>query len=219
MNLDEQGYLELKQTIPAEICTLFTNYALLRERFNFRPEGKDQQIPGQHSVYSDTFAETLMLFLQPHIEQSTGLELAPTYTYYRVYRPGAELKRHKDRPSCEISATACMGFEYLGVDPDYRWPVFMDPESRNKKDPDDEFNRVGKYIPYNNAGNSYLQDPGDLIIYRGCEIEHWREPFEAAEGSYLVQVFFHYIDKNGPYYPEHQYDGRVYIGSGKRPGS
>ena len=215
-SLEEKGYLEVKQIIPVEICQLFTQYALMRERFNFKPEKKDAQIPGQHSVYGDSFAETLAMFLQPHIEKETGLELAPTYTYYRVYRPGANLKRHKDRPSCQISATVCFGFEYFGMDEDYSWEVFVDPESVNKKKPDDEFNRIGEYLSYGNPGIGYRQSPGDAIIYKGCEIEHWREPFNAGEGSYQVQVFFHYIDKNGPFYPQHQYDGRIFMGSGSK---
>ena len=39
---------------------------------------------------------------------------------------------------------------------------------------------------------------------------------DGGEGSYQVQVFFHCIDKNGPFYPEHQYDGRIYLGSGSK---
>jgi hypothetical protein len=40
-------------------------------------------------------------------------------------------------------------------------------------------------------------EPGDMVVYRGIEIEHWREPFDAEEGSYQVQVFLHYVDANG----------------------
>ena len=56
------------------------------------------------------------------------------------------------------------------------------------------------------------QQPGDLIIYRGCEVEHWRDKFDANYGSYQVQAFFHYIDKNGPYYPKFKFDGRPSLG-------
>jgi hypothetical protein len=38
--------------------------------------------------------------------------------------------------------------------------------------------------------------PGDGVIYRGCEIEHWRE---AYEGDYHIQAFLHYVDANGKY--------------------
>jgi hypothetical protein len=70
----------------------------------------------------------------------------------------------------------------------------------------------GKFVTSNNPGVEVNMVPGDVVIYRGCDVEHWREPFAANEGSYHVQAFFHYIDKNGPYYPQYAYDGRKGIG-------
>lgn len=207
----DNGYVVVPDMIPMELCSLFSTYALLKEKHEFNPEKENQQVPGHQSIYGDTFAETLLLFLQPHIEEITGLELCPTYTYYRVYRPGAKLKRHKDRESCEVSATVCFGYEYIGVDSDYRWKVYMDPESR--KIPCGPNN---PFVSANNKGNKVLQNIGDGVIYRGCEVEHWRKKFKAAEGSYQVQIFFHYIDKNGPHYPKFAYDGREFIGSPRK---
>ena len=68
----------------------------------------------------------------------------------------------------------------------------------------------------NRDGVLLKHDPGDCIIYRGCELEHWRDPFEVGEGSYQVQVFLHYIDKNGPYYPEYAFDKRPGIAAPHR---
>ena len=39
------------------------------------------------------------------MEKETGLELYPTYAYWRWYPYGSILKGHRDRPSCEISVT------------------------------------------------------------------------------------------------------------------
>ena len=36
---------------------------------------------------------------------------------------------------------------------------------------------------------------GDMIVYRGCEIEHWREKFE---GNNHAQVFLHYNNVDNP---------------------
>ena len=47
--------------------------------------------------------ETLMMKVLPKMEKETGLKLLPTYSYARTYKKGDILKRHKDRPSCEIS--------------------------------------------------------------------------------------------------------------------
>lgn len=185
----ENRYLDLKNIVPVDLCRIITKYALLKEETEFSPElGNTAQVENAHSVYSDTLMETMLHFLLPHIEKNTGLSLCPTYTYYRVYRPGMILDRHRDRPSCEISTTVCFGFNYTNVSFDYKWGMYVEP------------------------GNLITQNPGDIIIYKGCELDHWRDSFSAGPGSYQVQAFFHYIDKNGPFYPEHAYDKRPGIG-------
>jgi hypothetical protein len=42
-------------------------------------------------------------------------------------------------------------------------------------------------------------EKGDAVIYRGCEIEHWRPVFNEESPSWHHQAFIHYIDLNGPY--------------------
>ena len=59
---------------------------------------------------------------QPDMEKATGLKLYPAYTYARIYKKGDELKRHKDRFSCEISTTMNLG----GDD----WPIYLEPKSK-----------------------------------------------------------------------------------------
>ena len=139
--------------------------------------------------------ETLLNFGRKKIEQSTGLELWPTYSYYRLYKIGDVLKRHKDRPSCEVSITCCLGYDYKGKK-DYNWGMFVGPE-------DGERGAKGKMIP---------MEPGDGVIYRGCEVEHWREAFDAPEGAWQTQVFLHYVNKNGPYGEFCKFDSRPALG-------
>lgn len=204
-NFKNNGYLALSAIIPKDICNLTTQYCLLQEKINPRKEDDSGQVPFSHSIYADTLMETLMVFMKPHMEKYTGLELCPTYSYFRVYRPGMELLRHTDRPSCEISTTICFGYHYTETNPDYNWGMYVDPTHRHDINKED-FSSKG------NAGIMTKQTPGDCIIYRGCEIEHWRDPFEAGPNSYQVQGFFHYINKNGPYYPEFAYDKRPGVG-------
>ena len=203
----EHNYTVVKGLIPEEICNVATKYALLKMQTEFSPEDHiTGQIPGTHSVHGDTLMETLMFFMLPHMEKNTGLELCPTYTYYRVYKPGDKLLRHKDRASCEISTTVCLGFDYKHEDPDYKWGIYVDELSVKNPMVD------GRFVSSNNPGVEVKMSPGDVVIYRGCEVEHWREPFEAYPGSYHVEAFLHYIDKNGPNYPEWAYDKRKGIG-------
>jgi hypothetical protein len=204
----QHKYLDVKSFIPQDLCKIAANYALLKEKITPSPEeGADAQVRGAHAAYGDTLMETLMHFCRPHLEKLTGLDLAPTYTYYRVYRPGAELFRHKDRPSCEISMTVCLKFNYIGTPPGYNWGMYVDPES-----PKIPHGPNGEFISNNQPGKMICQNAGDVIVYRGCEIEHWRDKFQAEPESYQVQAFFHYIDKNGPHYPVFLYDQRPGIG-------
>lgn len=182
-------YLSIKNLIPIDVCRIITKYALLKEQYEFRPEtGPESQVENAHSVYADTLMETMLFFIQPHMEKHTGLSLCPTYSYFRVYHPGMKLDHHLDRESCEISTTVCFGWKYIGKDSNYRWGMHVQ------------------------NGGMIGQDPGDAIVYKGCEVDHWREPFDAGNGSYQVQAFFHYINKNGPFYPEFAFDKRPGIG-------
>jgi|SRR5210317_1467091 len=115
--------------------------------------------------YKDDLMEVLLLNKKHIFEKAADLTLNETYTFWRCYTYNSELKKHKDRPSCEISAT-------IFIDSDnHDWPIYMD----------------GKPI--------YLSR-GDGVLYRGCDIEHWREPYK---GDFHTQVFFHYVDANGKY--------------------
>ena len=151
----------------------------------------DHQAPGDFSKYGDPIFDTLLNLSLEQMQTLTGKELVPTYSYHRLYTTGTELKRHSDRPSCEISTTLCLGYDVSNVDkntyPDWDWPMFI-------KEPN------GKEIPVH-------MKPGDMIIYRGCELEHWREPYW---GKNHAQVFLHYNEKGGQY--DIPFDGRPMLG-------
>ena len=133
----------------------------------------------------------------PKMMQETGLQLVPTYSYARVYKKGDELKRHKDRPSCEISTTV-----NLGGDP---WPIFIDGTGADNV-VNERQNIVKPNAP---KGTKVLLEVGDMLVYSGCELEHWREPFE---GDICGQVFLHYNHVNGPFAKKNIFDGRPKLG-------
>ena len=151
----------------------------------------DTQAPGDFSKYGDPIMDALLSLSHAKMEELTAMELVPTYSYHRLYTKGTELKRHQDRPSCEISTTLCLGYDISNIDaskyPDYDWPMYV-------KEPS------GKEVGIN-------MKPGDMIIYRGCDIEHWREPLWANNHA---QVFLHYNEKGGEY--DIPFDGRPLLG-------
>ncbi len=144
-----------------------TKYALWREKIE--EWESDPQSPGMYASYNDNVMQFLHHQILGLMENETELELLPTYCYFRVYRDGATLEPHKDRPACEVS-----GSLLIGKNTESSWPLIAENEK-------------------------ITQETGDLLIYRGCEIEHGREPFEAPHGGFQVQLFAHYVDANGPY--------------------
>ena len=203
-------YTVIKNAISYELANFCFNYFLLkRDAVNYMYENNiiarsglygtwtDPQVPGVYSIYADHVMETLLMKVLPVMGERTGLNLVPTYSYARVYERGAELKRHKDRPSCEISTTI-----NLGGDP---WPIFIDPTGSNNVI--DEYKNIHK--PGAPKGVKVDLKPGDMLIYAGCELEHWREPFQ---GQLCGQVFLHYNHADGQFAKSNLYDKRPMLG-------
>lgn len=189
----ENKYVIVKEMLSQEIVSIVSQYALLDEMHNYTIEGRNQdaQVPNAHSRYADLLMESLLVHLKPAMEWATGLSLLPTYSYFRVYRPGSILVPHVDRPSCEVSTTVCFKYNYQNSPDDFNWPMFVETPDGPK---------------------ACVLEPGDGIIYRGCEVNHWRDKFEVPEYSYHIQGFFHYVDANGPN-AEWELDKRPIIGS------
>jgi len=183
------NYKLVKQAINYELANFLYNYFLLKREavehmYNTNmtyDNGMlgtwgDTQIPNTYSIYGDPAFDTLLMKMLPVMKKETGLDVVPTYSYARMYKKGDELKKHKDRPSCEISTTL-----NLGGDP---WPIFLE-------------------------NNKVVLEIGDMLIYEGCKLEHWREPFE---GDNCGQVFLHYNNANGQFKNMNVFDGREKLG-------
>ena len=199
-------YVVIKQAIPKELATFVANYFSMKkqvydtcrqarfispfETLLGEYEGAEGQIPHTYSNYSDIAMETLMLKCQPIMEKTTGLKLTPAYTYARIYKNGDVLKRHKDRFSCEISTTM-----NLGGDP---WPIYLSP-NENVGIPD------GKKITVESKAKGIKVDlkPGDMLVYSGCELEHWRNKFKGKE---CIQAFLHYNNRKTPGAKDNMFD-------------
>jgi hypothetical protein len=193
MSFKKNKYTVIRQAISKDLAMFVANYFSMKKQVYdtciqaryISPyeeilgyyEGQDEQIPNTYFCYSDIAMETLLLKCQPVMEKAIGLKLIPTYSYARIYKKGDILKRHKDRFSCEISTTL-----NLGGDP---WPIYLSPKE-NVGIPDD---KKGITAASNAKGVKVDLKPGDMLIYKGMELEHWREAFD---GEDCVQVFLHY---------------------------
>ena len=191
-------YTVIKQAISKDLAIFVANYFSIKKQvydtfikqkfispFEFiHGTYEDSQIPNSYSCYSDIAMETLILKCQPIMEKVTKLKLYPAYTYARIYKKGDELKRHKDRFSCEISTTMNLG----GDD----WPIYLEPSGKEGM-----------------KGIEVNLKSGDMLVYSGCELEHWRKPFQGKE---CIQVFLHYNNCKTPGAKENIFDKRPHLG-------
>ena len=198
MSFKKNKYIVIKQAISRDLAAFVANYfsvkklvydTCLKDRYISPYETllgtyKDNQIPHTYCCYADIAMETLMLKCQPLMEKTTGLKLTPAYTYARIYKKGDILARHKDRFSCEISTTM-----NLGGDP---WAIYLEPSGKEGL-----------------KGIKVDLKQGDLLVYRGCELEHWRNKFKGKE---CVQVFLHYNNNQTPGAKENIFDKRPHLG-------
>tara|TARA_E500000318_G_scaffold395_1_gene498 strand:- start:1238 stop:1852 length:615 start_codon:yes stop_codon:yes gene_type:complete len=181
MSFKKNKYKVLKKVLDKNFCKFLFDYFLNRRYLThvlmhhryINPEEKlfgsfgDTQVPKTFCIYSDIVFETLLQHMKPIMEKETGLKLHPNYSYGRIYKKGDVLKRHKDRMACDISTTLNLGGQ--------NWPIYLEPTGKEGK--------KGVKIDLN---------PGDMLIYKGCDLEHWREPFK---GTDCAQVFLHYNKK------------------------
>jgi hypothetical protein len=198
MSFKKNKYTILKKIISPELANFVYKYFLnKREIAKYLFESKyispfetmfgvwnDDQVPNTYSHYSDTAMETLLQEVKPIMQKHTKLKLSETYSYARIYKKGDTLPRHKDRYSCEISTTL-----NLGGDP---WPIYLDPTGKTGQ-----------------AGIKIDLSPGDMLIYSGCDLEHWREEFK---GKDCGQVFLHYNKANSKIAKQNYLDRRPLLG-------
>ena len=173
----KSGYAVLRGVIANPGRSFLYDYALKSAR-NGQLRPGDADVADTPCYYGDPFMESLLEMLLPRIEEKSGLALWPTYSYFRVYKGGDVLKRHRDRPSCEVSATLSLGYETTAP-----WPIWLEVDG---------------------GAQSFALQPGDALLYKGTVLPHWRESFV---GTHSVQVFLHYVDQNGPC-NSWKYDGR-----------
>ena len=191
-------YIIVKNAISEELSDFAYKYFLLKRQvaetlFNTKYISpfeemygvwNDSQVPNTYSNYADMVMEVLLVKLLPLMEKVTKLKLNPNYSYARIYKEGDVLKRHKDRFSCEISTTLNLGGDV--------WPIYLDPTGKE-----------------NNKGIKVILNPGDMLVYKGNELEHWREPFI---GKKCAQVFLHYNNMATEGSKDNIFDRRPHLG-------
>jgi hypothetical protein len=174
---EREGFALVPAVLEPPLTAFFWSYIHTKFGSRLLAPG-DALVPNTPSDYGDPATDGLLEHLRARFEEICERHLLPTYSYFRLYKRGDTLVRHKDRPACEFSVSLNIG--QVPADP---WPL---------------------YVEGNDGAREFRLLPGDGVLYRGIERAHWREPFE---GQRLAQIFLHYVDRDGPHAGE-KYDGR-----------
>ena len=181
---NQKGYVVVRNFLNQDLRQFIKNYFDIQRKalkYTFDP-----QVPNAKSFYSDAVVETLLAGTTQFYSDICGKKLGPTYSYSRIYGLNNLLAMHRDRPSCQYSATLCIAR------------------------PEDQPNTA---LYFNNTESEYGADqlflePGDICFYRGDELYHWRDKIQS---TWYLQAFLHYVDMDGEY-ANYLYDGRPYLG-------
>jgi hypothetical protein len=168
---EEQGCVLVENFIDQQTISIVSQYLENKiKRGEWVERQEDGMVTTKLFYYADPLIEILLQVSKEAVEKICGKELIPTYSYARIYQPGERLLPHVDRPSCEISVTVNVATK-------------------------GEFSPI--YTQYgNNDPEKHLLNPGDAVVYKGCEAMHWRRPLQ--ENQLNVQFMLHYVDRNGP---------------------
>jgi SM-20-related protein len=180
----ERRWLYVEKLVPGALLDyLKVYYQILLANNKLQ---KDDQCPLSLSVGGDPAFDAVLGWITPVVSSLVGFDLAPTYSYTRIYAKDDVLLRHSDRPACEISVTISIEI-----------PKSAGPSVLHLKPP-------------NMPETAVEMREGDACVYAGTEVEHWREPF--SEDGY-IQLFLHWIDKRGGNFPKWIYDKRKSLGA------
>jgi hypothetical protein len=140
-------YKILDNFLNKEEISLLRDFCIIRHRLNINDF--DSYIPTlDTAAHGDPIMDSLLINKRNFLEKESGLQLLPTYSFWRMYTFGAEMVKHKDRDQCEISVTVT-----IDSDNKKEWPIYLD-------------------------GKPIVLKAGQAILYLGKEIEHWRDAFE-----------------------------------------
>ena len=190
---DYYGYLIIRdfcdisnyiENAPKERGTIYYR----KDEFHFDHVSEEIQVNGSLARYNHPKFKQLHTDIRLKLENIIGRKLFNTYYYDRFYFTGQELKNHVDRDSCEISVSL-----HISSNPNkIEWPFWI------------------KDMQGNHA--SVFLNPGDVVLYKGCERPHWREPLKSSysekelffrnlkklkDDTWYHQIFFHYVLADG----------------------
>ena len=172
---------------------------------HFTHHALESQVEGSLARYWHPQYRYIHSAVRLKLENVIGRKLYNTYYYDRFYFEGQELKKHADRPACEISVSIHIS---TNLPDDLKdWPFKI-------KTPDTYTDESKTNVLIPGEERSAVLNPGDGLLYKGCERPHWRDPMPSPVPRkrdwilkkmgkyrkteyYYHQIFFHYVIADG----------------------
>lgn len=162
----EQGYCVMPSLLhPAHRDALKRYYA---ELINHGWELGDVQVRRRYGQHNEMIARYFHHQFTEIIGRIVGEPVKASYTYVSAYREGSILGAHVDRKQCEF--TVSLLIEDEDVSATGAWPLWFQLHE-------------GKV--------AVTPKTGDAVVFRGCELPHWREQSSTAHTSTVL--LFHYV--------------------------
>ena len=191
----------IPEFLPKDILNITYSYCLMKYQ-NSKFLNPDSQSGSFVKEHGDYLMETLLDMSTSVIEQNVGKKLFPTYSFFRVYDKGSDLKVHTDRPSCEYTVALC-----LGADPiNQPYELFVGERDETS---DYKYYSKEKGLERIRIDHKFPMIPNNAVIFKGMDKIHWRE--ECQHDHYMT-VFLHYVDQQGEH-KDLKFDGRESLGT------
>ena len=127
----------------------------------------DNQVVGRRSMHNASLFKAVHAQIAALVQSVADEAIKPSYCYLSVYPQGSELVKHTDRSQCKWNASITFA---RTAD---LWPIYVEVPSGVKE---------------------IRAELGEVVVYRGTDIPHWREPLPAGTATVC---FFHFV--NQPY--------------------
>ena len=205
--LDKDGYFVIKDLWdPEELYHPLPNMRGQMTQFdndptNFQHIAEESQVTGSLARYWHPQYRKIHSGIRKKLEKVIGRKLYNTYYYDRYYFAGQQLELHADRDACEISVSVHITNNLPDDLKD--WPFMI-------KTPDTYVDEKKTQILVPGEERALVLNPGDGVIYKGCERPHWRDPMltprvrkrdkwlRRSQPEYNYhQIFFHYVLQDG----------------------
>jgi hypothetical protein len=131
----------------------------------------DAQVKRRYGYHNESVSRYFHHQLIDFVGRVAGERVKPTYAYVSAYQEGAVLRPHIDRRQCVFTLSL-----WLDHQPDAKresWPLWFQTEQ---------------------GPVALTQSAGDAVLFRGCELPHWRDrpPPDGASTT----LIFHYVPAN-----------------------